>query len=303
MKNVGVDLVLAILVCVFLAAGAAAEGHAFAQTKVFVADRKDFTNWSAVIVGKVFCDRCIQNKVFPFAHPMSKAKVSVQCKDWSGRVVGYARTSTNFLGDFIVQFKGKKDLSGCSVYLDGSSDRSCNIIGGGRRAISLKSKFLFQAFYVADPLFYKPARPMGFCPKKSRPSRGRITVPFPNRRPSTCSYLDWLRPDYRCYWPKDLSPWKTSVGRVFGRGAQKKYGNKPLAGGLLTGDDLLRQAITALLNSRTNKHFYMSPRGIKAKFSKALSGSWKAKSAQANAFRNANNGYGKGKCLLVPCKW
>lgn len=118
-----------------------------------------------------------------------------------------------------------------------------------------------------------------------------------------CLCRDWLRPDYKCYWPGDMSPWKTTVGSVFGRGAQKKYGNKTLAGGLLTGDELLRQAIAALLNSRTNEHFYMSPRGIKSKFSKALYGSWKEKSTQAKAFKDANDGYGRGTCLLVSCKW
>jgi hypothetical protein len=118
-----------------------------------------------------------------------------------------------------------------------------------------------------------------------------------------CLRRDWLRPDYQCYWPKDMSPWKTTVGSVFGRGAQKRYGDKTLAGGLLAGDELLRQAIAALLNARTNQHFYMSTRGVKSRFSKALYSSWSAKSAQAKAFKDANNGYGKGKCLLVSCKW
>lgn len=115
---------------------------------------------------------------------------------------------------------------------------------------------------------------------------------------------DWLRPDYKCYWPKDLSPHTTTVATVFGRAAQKKYGSsKTLAAGLLTGDELLRQAIAALLNARTNQHFFMSPRAITSKFNKALYGSWAAKSAQGKAFKDANTGYGKGKCLLVSCKW
>lgn len=116
------------------------------------------------------------------------AKVSVQCKDKAGKVVDYAQASTNFLGDFMVSFKGKEDLSGCYVYLSGSADSKCNIVGGGGKTLSLKSKFLFKAMYVADPLFYKPAKPMGFCPKQGGSSPGRgITVPFPNRKPSTCS--------------------------------------------------------------------------------------------------------------------
>jgi len=101
-------------------------------------------------------------------------------------VVDYAQASTNFLGDFMVSFKGKEDLSGCYVYLSGSSDGKCNIVGGGGKTLSLKSKFLFKAMYVVDPLFYKPAKPMGFCPKQ-RGSQDGITVPFPNRKPSTCS--------------------------------------------------------------------------------------------------------------------
>ena len=129
--------------------------------------------------------------VFPISC-FADAKVSVQCKDAKGKVIDYAQASTNFLGDFIVSFKGKEDLKGCSVYLAGSPDRNCNIVGGGGRTLSLKSKFLFKAMYVVDPLFYKPSKPMGFCPRKGpspRPSRGGITIPFPNRRPSTCSCL------------------------------------------------------------------------------------------------------------------
>lgn len=304
MKKIGA-VPLAVAILVYLATSASAEGEAFAQTEVYGA-RKDWTVWSAVVVGKVFCDQCIQSKVFPFAYPLNNAKVSVQCKDGNGKVVDSAHASTNFMGDFIVSFKGKEDLTGCSVYLAGSPDGKCNIVGGGGKTLSLKSKFLFKAMYVVDPLFYRPSKPMGFCPKNGPqpgPSHGGITIPFPNKHPSTCSCLDWLRPDYQCYWPKDMSPWKTTVGSVFGRGAQKRYGDKTLAGGLLTGDELLRQAIAALLNARTNQHFYISPRGVKSRFSKALYGSWSAKSAQAKAFKDANNGYGKGKCLLVSCKW
>ncbi|XP_024395614.1 uncharacterized protein [Physcomitrium patens] len=286
-----------------------AEEQAFAQTQVY-GGSKEWTLWSAVVVGKVFCDQCIQNKVFPYAHPMSKAKVKVECKDASGNVVDYADASTNFLGDFIVSFKGKEDLTGCSVSLAGSPDSKCSIVGGGGKTVTLKSKFLFKALYVVDPLFYKPALPMEFCSKPKKgpspppsPSGGGITIPFPNRRPSTCSCLDWLRPDYKCYWPKDMQPWKTTVGTVFGKGAQQKYGSKTLAGGLLTEDELLRQAISAILNSRTNMHFYMSPRAIQRSFAKALYASEPTKAAQAKAFKDANNGYGKGKCLLVSCKW
>jgi hypothetical protein len=120
------------------------------------------------------------------------AKVSVQCKDGNGKVVDSAHASTNFLGDFIVSFKGKEDLTGCSVYLAGSPDGKCNIVGGGGKTLSLKSKFLFKAMYVVDPLFYRPSKPMGFCPKtgpQPKPSHGGITIPFPNKHPSTCSCL------------------------------------------------------------------------------------------------------------------
>lgn len=92
------------------------------------------------------------------------------------------------------------------------------------------------------------------------------------------------------------------MGSVFGKGAQKKYGNLSLAGGLLSGDELLRQSIASLLNSRTNRHFYLSSRGIMRKFHRAMYASPSAQTAQAQAFQAANGGFGKGKCMLVPCK-
>lgn len=127
------------------------------------------------------------------------ARVLVQCKDASGNVVDSSEESTNFFGDFLVTFRGKQDLSGCSVSVAGSPDGNCNIVGGGGKTMTLKSKFLFSAFYVVDPLFYRPAQPMGFCPKSGpfpvpahgtpAPSQGPITVPFASKYPSTCSYL------------------------------------------------------------------------------------------------------------------
>ncbi len=99
-----------------------------------------------------------------------------------------------------------------------------------------------------------------------------------------------------------MSPLHTTVGSVFGKGAEKKYGNKSLVGGLLTGDELLRQSIAALLNSQTNMHFYMSSRGVTRDFNNALLGSAANAATIANQLAAANSGYGRGKCLLVPCK-
>jgi hypothetical protein len=119
------------------------------------------------------------------------AKVTVACKDNNGNVVDSVQGSTDFLGNFLVTFKGKQDLSGCTVSLAGSSRSDCNIAGGGGKTLTLKSRLLFEALYVVDPLFYQPAKPLDFCPKNSSPApstpSGSITVPFPNRHPSTCS--------------------------------------------------------------------------------------------------------------------
>ncbi|CAM6048244.1 unnamed protein product [Sphagnum compactum] len=293
----------AIVVLALFAAAAQARATAHSE---FFGEEKDWTLWSAVVTGGVFCDQCLQDKVFPFSEPMDGAKVTVACKDNNGNVVDSVQGSTDFLGNFLVTFKGKQDLSGCTVSLAGSPRSDCNIAGGGAKTLTLKSRLLFEALYVVDPLFYQPAKPLDFCPKNSSPTpstpSGSITVPFPNRHPSTCSPSDWLNIEYYCWWPKALSPLHTTVGSVFGKGAEKKYGNKSLVGGLLTGDELLRQSIAALLNSQTNMHFYMSSRGVTRDFNNALLGSAANAATIANQLAAANSGYGRGRCLLVPCK-
>ena len=82
MKVGGLPLAVAILVSLCLTSSASTEEQTFAQTFAQTSEvygaRKDWTIWSAVVVGKVLCDQCIQNKVFPFAYPMDSTSHALE---------------------------------------------------------------------------------------------------------------------------------------------------------------------------------------------------------------------------------
>jgi hypothetical protein len=48
---------------------AVAQARATAHSEFF-GEAKDWTLWSAVVTGSVFCDQCLQDRVFPFSEPM-----------------------------------------------------------------------------------------------------------------------------------------------------------------------------------------------------------------------------------------
>lgn len=70
MRNVGVStLVAAALLLAVCVAVVQAEAGVPAPTEFFGGE-KDWTLWSAAVTGSVFCDQCLQGKVFPFCHAL-----------------------------------------------------------------------------------------------------------------------------------------------------------------------------------------------------------------------------------------
>ncbi|CAM6085276.1 unnamed protein product [Calypogeia fissa] len=297
---------------------------ALGTSNINVAAMKWQSGWSALVTGSVFCDQCLTQEVFPFSYPLKDARVSVKCYDSSGvHVVASATATTDFFGGYIATFKGVSDLGGCKAFVLSSPDSSCKLVDGGGKTLSLKSKFLWDAFYIVDPLFYKPAQPKDFCPGHPHPEPHPIPLPpkppgwdfpplppFPwkdfstRKEPSTCASDDWLNPTFFCYW-KNASPHETTVGQMFGKAVEKKYGNISVYKALQSGDDLLKQAVAAMMNSNTNKRFYMSADEIKKKFNGALGGARQLQWETAWSFKQFNSGYGQGRCMmtqLTPCK-
>ncbi|BBM98117.1 hypothetical protein MPTK1_1g10970 [Marchantia polymorpha subsp. ruderalis] len=292
-----------------------------------VASMKHQDGWSSLVTGNVFCDQCMKNTVFPFALPMLGAKVSVECKAADGSMMASAEATTDFLGGFVASFKGMADLEGCKAYMKSSPDSSCSIAGyEGGGELKLRSKFFFTSFYGVEPMFFKPAAPKSFCPGSKPnpppvpslpgipplpplpplppkpPGAPPITLPpMPWMQPSTCTADQWKNSDFFCHWKK-ATPFQTTVEIMFGKAAKKKYGDMNLYSALQGEDDLLKQAVAAMMNAYGNLKFSMSPKAVKKEFLLALKGPQQLKWDTAWKLKQANLGWGKGKCMLAPCK-
>ena len=112
-------------------------------------------------------------------------------------------------------------------------------------------------------------------------------------------------PEYKCYWRvvnKD-----TKVVVVFGMVAARRYGTditlwKGLEG---RGDPyrtLLREGITALLNSYSSLHFSYHSLAVLQHMNLALLGSTRTVLLTALRFKRANSGSGNVTCKFTPCK-
>ncbi|KAG6548663.1 hypothetical protein Mapa_009817 [Marchantia paleacea] len=307
-----------------------------------VAAMKYQDGWSSLVTGNVFCDQCMKNTVFPFALPMLGAKVSVECKAADGSMMASAEATTDFFGGFLASFKGMADLEGCKAYMKSSPDSSCSIAGdqaGGE--LKLRSKFFFSSFYGVEPMFFKPPAPKSFCPGSKPnpppvpsvpgipplpplppkppvtgipplpplpplppkpPGTPPITIPpMPWMEPSTCTADEWKNSKFFCHWKK-ATPFQTTVEIMFGKVAKQKYGDMNLYSALQGQDDLLKQAVAAMMNSYGNLKFSMSPKAVKKEFLLALKGPQQLKWDTAWKLKQANLGWGKGKCMLTPCK-
>lgn len=113
-------------------------------------------------------------------------------------------------------------------------------------------------------------------------------------------------PEYKCYW-RGLSP-DAEVALVFGPVAAQRYGtNMTLWEGLQGRGDpyrtLLREAITALLNSYNSLEFPYNTVGVVTNTNWALMGSSRSILLTALRFLRANSGSPSNvSCKLTPCK-
>jgi hypothetical protein len=89
---------------------------------------------------------------------------------------------------------------------------------------------------------------------------------------------------------------------MFGKAAQKKYGIMAVYKALLGKDEFLKQSVSAMMNSYTNKHFYKSTKEVKKMFNAALQGSQKLQQDTTWSFKQMNNGYGSGTCKMTELK-
>ncbi|XP_021775775.1 uncharacterized protein LOC110739633 [Chenopodium quinoa] len=122
---------------------------------------------------------------------------------------------------------------------------------------------------------------------------------------SACSNEYWMKPEYKCYW-KLVNP-EMPVALVFGPLAAQKYGNDlTLWSGLKGKGDpyktLLRETVTALLNSYNSFHFPYNAIQVLHNFNTAMTGSTRSVLLTALRFKRANSGYGRVPCKFQACK-
>lgn len=112
-------------------------------------------------------------------------------------------------------------------------------------------------------------------------------------------------PEYKCYW-RGLNP-DTKVAVAFGMVAARRYGTDiTLWHGLQGRGDpymtLLREGITALLNSYNSLQFSYHPLAVLQDMNLALMGSTRTVLHTALHFMRANSGAGNVTCLFSTCK-
>lgn len=115
----------------------------------------------------------------------------------------------------------------------------------------------------------------------------------------------WIRPEYRCYW-RAVSP-DTKVSVVFGLLAARRYGNDlTLWQGLQGRGDpyrtLLRESITAFLNSYNSVQFHYNAISVVQQMNSGLMGSQRNVLYTALRFIRANSGHGTVTCKFTACK-
>lgn len=263
---------------------------------------------SVTVAGSVYCDQCLNGHRTIWGLPLNGAKVLVECKDSNGKVTLSKEGNTNMIGAYAISLSGSPKMDGCSTRLVGSSPRrSCAVAGVSTRPVELAWKLFGMAMYTTEGLFFKPSKPMSFCPNATDNSAPRVPLlPLPFSKLSACNAQDWLNPQYKCYW-RVWSP-KTKVGVWYGPAATKKYGSTlTLEQGLRGSGEvhrvLLRESIAATLNAFNSLPFYYNAVEVDYHFNQALAGSDKDVLKWALNFKRANSGYnGKAKCLLTPCK-
>ncbi|CAL0326905.1 unnamed protein product [Lupinus luteus] len=124
--------------------------------------------------------------------------------------------------------------------------------------------------------------------------------------PSACPSQKWRMPEYKCYWRGVNRDTKVAV--AFGMVAARRYGTDiTLWNGLHGRGDpyrtLLREGVTALLNSYSSLQFSYNPLAVITHMNLALmGGSNRTVLLTALHFMRANSGAGNVTCKFTTCK-
>lgn len=115
----------------------------------------------------------------------------------------------------------------------------------------------------------------------------------------------WRMPEYKCYWRGVNRDTKVAV--AFGMVAARRYGTDITLWNALQGRGdpyrtLLREGVTALLNSYNSIHFSYHPLGVLEHMNYALMGSTRTVLLTALRFKRANSGAGNVTCKFTACK-
>ncbi|XP_018823750.1 uncharacterized protein LOC108993322 [Juglans regia] len=292
-----------------------------------------------MVTGSVFCDQCKDGQRSLFDYPIYGIKVTISCADSEGEVTMSREETTNWLGNYVMKFDGAPDLSGCYAQVSGSSSGQATVDCGAAAGPAQYLRLVFRMFdmemYAVDPLLAQPAQPMSFCPRSANPVppspvTPAVRPPPPFRLPpmpglpplpslpplppmppmpfleaSACPHESWTSPEYRCYW-RAVNP-DTKVAVVFGLLAGRRYGTDVTLWQGLQGRGeayraLLREGVTAFLNSYNSLQFPYNTIGVVQRMNLALMGSPRNVLLTALRFTRANSGYGNVTCNFTPCK-
>ncbi|KAL9266986.1 hypothetical protein AKJ16_DCAP15763 [Drosera capensis] len=277
----------------------------------------------AMVTGSVFCDQCKDGRISLFDCPLYGVKVGMTCPGNDGHTTTVGQETTNIFGGYVMRFDGSPDLS------------SCTAAAGPSKSVRLMFSMFDMEMYSVDALISQPSRPMSFCSRSTSPALSPPVNPAPMLPPlvapvvpasppppifrlpplppmspvpffeaSACSYRYWMMPEFRCYW-KVMNP-DTTVALIFGPLAARRYGtDMTLWNGLQGRGDpyrtLLREGITALLNSYNSLQFPYNAFSVIERMNTALLGSPRNVLFTALRFRRANSVSGGVTCRFRGC--
>ncbi|XP_050233724.1 uncharacterized protein LOC126682173 [Mercurialis annua] len=294
----------------------------------------------AMVSGTVFCDQCKDGQRSLFDYPIYGIKVKMECANSNGEITMSREETTDWLGNYGMRVDGSPDLSNCYAEVSSNGDggggsNGCGVGAGPAQKLRLMFRMFDMEIYSVDSLLTQPSQPMSFCPNSSNnpvpkpvrppapevspvmpPPRFKVPTlpplpplppmpPVPFLEASACSHKNWTMPEYKCYW-RAINP-EMKVAVVFGLEAARKYGtDMTLWEGLQGRSDpyktLLREAITALLNSYNSLQFPYNAITVVTRFNLALMGSQRTALRTALSFIRANSGYsGRTPCKFTAC--
>ncbi|XP_027353911.1 uncharacterized protein LOC113864426 [Abrus precatorius] len=289
----------------------------------------DETRADTMVTGTVFCDQCKDGQRSLFDYPVNGAKVTLSCADSNGKIIMSREETTNWFGSYTMRFDGAPDLSSCSARVTGSGQGSmgCGEGAGPSQNPRLMFRMFDMEMYTVDSLIAQPPQPMQYCstssnpPPKSPPQFKIPPVPglpplppLPSLPPlppvifaeaSACPSEKWTVPEYKCYWRGVNRDTKVAV--AFGMVAARRYGTDITLWNALQGRGdpyrtLLREGVTALLNSYNSLQFSYHPLGVVEHMNSALMGSTRSVLLTALRFKRANSGAGNVTCKFTICK-